>query len=162
LDRDTWKTTVPNLAVVGVGVFSQGHRFYQEVTAASNLREKRLAPILGDLRELKNKMEQAVDKSQAERYVPVADVCNRLFYVKPPPDVSINLEREKQIKALIDRINDKLLCTSEEQLKDIKQLMLVAGTLKKAQAIKQLLEEGKYNIRIICVDEEAAEAILVT
>jgi DNA-binding transcriptional regulator LsrR (DeoR family) len=162
LDRDTWKTIVPNLAIVGIGVFSHGHRFYQAVKGASKLGEKGLTPILGDLRELKNKLEQAVDRAEAERYVPVADVCNRLFYVKPPPDITINSEREKQIKALIDRINDKLLCASEEQLKDIKQLMLVAGTLKKAQAIKQLLEEGKYNIRIICVDEEAAEAILAT
>jgi hypothetical protein len=132
------------------------------VKAPPSLREHRLTPILGDLRALADKVSDAVEPSQAERYVPVADVCNRLFYVNPPAGISISAEKQKQIKALIQNINEKLLCPSEEGLSDIKQLMLVAGTLKKAQAIKQLLEEDKYKIRIICVDQEAAEAILAT
>jgi hypothetical protein len=162
LDRDTWKTMVPNLAIVGVGVFSRGHRFFQEVDAPPSVSEKRLTPILGDLSALKKMVLGAVGPLQAERYVPVADVCNRLFYVKPPPDISLSGEKEKQIKDLIKNINGKLLCATEEQLAEIDQLMLVAGTRKKAPAIKQLLKEDKYKIRIICIDQEAAEAILAT
>jgi hypothetical protein len=160
LDQDEWKKNVPDLAIVGVGVFSHGHRFYQEVNAPAIECESRLKPILGDLRSLANRLKEVVEASQAERYVPVGDMCNRLFYVKPPSGVSISSERESQIKDLIRSINEKLLTASDEQLAQIGQLILVAGTLKKAPAIKQLLEEDKYNIRIICVDEEAAAAIL--
>ena len=54
----------------------------------------------------------------------------------------------------------KLLTATEEQLGQITELILVAGTLMKALAIKQLLEEDKFHIRILCVDKEVAEEIL--
>jgi hypothetical protein len=160
LDRDEWEKHVPTLGIVGVGVLSEGHRFYQEVTSPPNEQEHRLSAIIGDLRSLTHRIEELSRHSPVPHYVPVADICNRLFYVKPPAGVRIIKEQETQIVKLIESINDKLLTASEKQLSQIKKLILVAGTEKKALAINQLLEEDKFNIRIVCLDQSAATEIL--
>lgn len=160
LDRDEWKKTIPTLGVVGVGVLSEGHRFYQEVKRPESQREHLLKPILGDLHLLIQLCSSLQYPPQWQWYVPVGDVCNRLFYVKPPAEVKISDEQRRQILARITSINDRLLTATEAQLSEITQLILIAGTLRKALAVKQLLEEDKYNIRILCVDQEAAEEIL--
>jgi DNA-binding transcriptional regulator LsrR (DeoR family) len=160
LDRDEWKKTIPTLGIVGVGVLSEGHRFYQEVKRPEVQREHMLKPILGDLHRLIEMMSGLEFPKDYYWYVPVGDICNRLFYVRPPAEVKISKEQERQICELIARLNEKLLTATEDQLGQIKQLILVAGTLMKALAIKQLLEEDKVHIRILCVDKEVAEEIL--
>lgn len=160
LDKDEWKKNVPTLGIVGVGVLSEGHRFYQEVMRPESQREHLLRPILEDLHLLIKLFSRLGYPPEGHWYVPVGDVCNRLFYVRPPAEVKISSEQERQILSHIKNINDKLLTATEEQLSQITQLILIAGTLRKALAVKQLLEEDTYRIRILCVDKEAAEEIL--
>lgn len=159
LDREEWKKTIPMLGIVGVGVLSEGHRFYQEIKRPEEQREHMLKPILGDLHRL-IEMISSLEFPKDHWYVPVGDICNRLFYVRPPPEVRISSEQERQIRELIKNLNEKLLTATEEQLSQITQLILIAGTRRKALAIKQLLEEDRFHIRILCVDKEAAEEIL--
>ncbi|HJQ30539.1 MAG TPA: sugar-binding domain-containing protein [Pyrinomonadaceae bacterium] len=159
LDADEWKLHIPDLGLVGVGVLSDGHRLYQEVKAEAEQREQRLDPIIEDLKHLAS-MCEFIERPKKPWYVPVGDICNRLFYVRPPEEVKVTRDQEGQIVQSIQKINEKLLTASEEQLAQIKELILIAGTLKKAPAIKQLLEEDKYNIRVLCTDKEAATEIL--
>lgn len=160
LDREEWEKHIPDIGIVGVGVLSEGHRFYEEVKSPPNEQQQRLTPIIGDLRTLTHRIEELSRNCPVPNYVPVADICNRLFYVKPPAGVRITREQETQIVSLIASINDKLLTATEKQLSQIRRLILVAGTEKKALAINQLLEEDKFNIRIVCIDQSAAVEIL--
>lgn len=160
LDQDEWEKHIPDIGLVGVGVLSEGHRFYQEAKSPPGQHNQPLKPILSDLQVLSHRIEELSRYSSISTYVPVADICNRLFYVRPPTGVRISKEQETQIVALIEGINDKLLTATDVQLSQIRRLILVAGTQKKALAIKQLLEEDKFNIRIVCMDQSAAEEIL--
>jgi hypothetical protein len=96
-------------------------------------------------------------------YVPVADICNRLFFVPPPRGVSLAAHDRRKILELIDTINSRLINVSEDQLKDIRQIILVAGTARKALAIRYLLSRPKkdrLSIRILCTDQASAKLIL--
>jgi DNA-binding transcriptional regulator LsrR (DeoR family) len=162
LDHDEWEKHIPDIGLVGVGVFCEGHRLYQEVKSPPGPHKQPLTPIISDLQILNNRIEELSRYSPVSTYVPVADICNRLFFVRPPTGVRITKEQETQIVHLIARINEKLLTATEEQLGQIKRLILVAGTQKKALAIKQLLEEDKFNIRIVCMDRSAAAEVITS
>jgi hypothetical protein len=158
LDPLQWKENVPDLGIIGVGVLSNGHRLFEEANGPEDRQEKRLEPIIEDLRRLVE-LDKTIEKSDVP-YVPVADICNRLFYVKPPEGIKIEAEVEEKINGYIKSINEKLLTAKKEQLQQIGTLILIAGTRKKGYAIRQLLEDREYKIRRMCVDEEAASLIL--
>ncbi len=107
------------------------------------------------------------DKYSDEIYCPVADVCNRLLFVDPPPahKKPVPESDAKQIRDLIEEINKRLLTISLEQLATVGGLVLVAGTPAKATAIHKLLEDGelthpKVHIQVVCTDSTTAALIL--
>jgi DNA-binding transcriptional regulator LsrR (DeoR family) len=160
LGPDRWKSISPAHALVGVGVLSSGHRFYDACTDPVDNTEGMLAPIHAALTELIHLLER--DKEILRDFCPVADIAHHLFYVPLPKEVDakIPMETKEAIQRLIAKINDQLFTVTEEQLKTIKTIMLVAGTKRKALAIKELLLNESYNIRFLCTDRAAADEIL--
>jgi DNA-binding transcriptional regulator LsrR (DeoR family) len=158
LGDSKWKEKPATHALVGVGVLSEGHRFYKEVKRPPAEREPSLEPIIKFLEPLVNLSEEIEHKYQ-NMYCPVGDICNRLFYVSPPKRVKIPDQDEIKIKELIGKINEVLLTISEDQLHQIGTIMLVAGGIIKAPAIRQLLD-SQYKIRILCTDKRTAEEII--
>jgi DNA-binding transcriptional regulator LsrR (DeoR family) len=151
-----WRVNLPTHALVGMGTLVSGHCMFDETAAAPPDRDPVLAPIFEDLRSLITVCQPLI----SERYSPVADIVNRLFYVSPPAGVTIDSATEQEIRAAIDRINTKVLAVSPVDLKRIPAVMLVAGTRSKAIAIRQLLTDNDYHIRFLCTDETAAEEML--
>jgi len=160
--RDTWLEEkefhehVPTVAIVGVGVLRGRHRFYEAVK--KNNPGPALAPIFADLK----KLVDLADKHSNDIYCPVADVCNRLYYIDPSrgmlPDST-----KRNILTLISHINEQLLTINEEQLRMIGGLLLVAGTRDKAMAIRSLLEDSespRVRLQVVCIDAPTAELIL--
>jgi len=165
LRKDTWLDEtqflnhVPTVAIVGVGVLRGSHRFYEAVRR--NDPGRALTTVFPELR----KLVRLADDHSNETYCPVADVCNRLYFIDPPRNVSIGNGPKKSIRNLIAQINDRLLNISEEQLAMIGGLLLVAGTREKALAIRSLLEgselpQPRVRVRVLCTDVPTAELIL--
>ncbi|MGJ5819971.1 hypothetical protein [Paludibaculum fermentans] len=165
LGQKSWKEFHPQVILAGVGALSSGHRFYD---AAKSVRhtaaaqpDTMLAPIMKELSELVeicdriSKLSKAIDPA----FWPVGDICHRLYYVQPPASVTVPPTDQAHAERLIKCINDKLLNVSEGQLREV-QIALVAGTLRKAYAIHELLRAGRYNVRVLCIDKKAAEKIL--
>ena len=64
------------------------------------------------------------------------------------------------VQHLIDKINSRMLNVTAAQLESINNIIVVAGTSRKALAIRELLEHSQYNIRYLCTDSIAARKIL--
>jgi DNA-binding transcriptional regulator LsrR (DeoR family) len=157
LNEDEWERKPITYALTGVGVLSQGHRFYQEVKSPQK-KQPMLEPIHDRLVKLVSLSEEV--ERLAKDYHPVSDICNRLFYTPPPANVRIPPDKENAIKDLISSINERLVTVSLKQLKKIQSIILVAGTRAKANAIRGLLENPEYKIRTLCTDRDTAEKIL--
>lgn len=159
LDDAKWKLLRPTHALLGVGVLAEGHRLFQELRAED--KNSWLAPIMGpvaDLVDLSTEISLTVSD-----YLPVMDFCNRFFFVEPPAGVTIPPKLGSGIHRKIRELNQHLLTISEEQLRSIETLILVAGGRRKAPAIGQLLLDGgakAYKIRYLCTDRDVATAIL--
>lgn len=162
LDPDEYQKHTPTVAIVGVGVLKNHHRFYREVaqTSADAPRKHVLEPIREFLVELK----KFSDNYSTNTYSPVADVCNRLMFVESPTH-AIASKDESRIRMLIEATNTRLLTIDPQQLADIRGLLLVAGTAEKATAIRKLLFDGENQpgaprIRTVCTDTATANIIL--
>jgi DNA-binding transcriptional regulator LsrR (DeoR family) len=161
LRRRTWLAKwdpAPDYAILGVGALYGGHRFWDFATSEeTDGSELYLAPIARTLRKLVSSCKNFAD--QAPNYSPVADIANHLFFVDPPKNVMIPPPQAASIKALIRKINRRLLNVQAEQLKKIPDLILVAGTRKKTLAILTLLNNFK-NLTCLTVDSEVAASLL--
>jgi len=153
LSEDKWRDEpdrfVPDIALTGVGSLDPrgGHAFSDlEALAVDPIREP-----LGKLLEL----------IKPDEYCPVGDIANRLFFVPPPPGVAIGADVEKEVKRLIDEINDKLLCITLEQLRMVKKVIVAAGGSFKVNALFTLLSQSSPIIHELCTDERTAQGLLM-
>jgi DNA-binding transcriptional regulator LsrR (DeoR family) len=152
-----WKKYVPDYAILGVGVLCDGHRFWEYATAANEELKLHLDPISQTLKDLVAACKQWTER--APDYCPVADIANHLFFVDPPVDIIIPPADKALICNLVNQINRHLLNVQATQLKEIQNLILVAGTQKKALAIRRLLDHYS-NLSCITVDSEVARILL--
>ena len=152
LNSRDFQEHTPRYAIVGVGVLKEQHRFLLDVKAINEGKEgsKILEPVRKDMKELVSIVAK-YDPS------PVADICNRLFYVNSVP---VKPDDKNRIQYLIDCVNRKLLTVSWEQLQKIRNVILVAGTKAKALAIHQILKEPLCHVGILCTDSVTAKAII--
>jgi DNA-binding transcriptional regulator LsrR (DeoR family) len=151
LGDENWGRERPTIAVVGVGTVAEGHRLWDLI------KHQLDNAIFRSIRDQIARLIALCDEYHTEDYSPVADTSNYLFFVDPaiagkqiPPD------KVGQIHALITEINGTLLNIREHQFQTIPTLALVAGTKRKACAIRALLNNANFNVRILCTDKEAA------
>jgi DNA-binding transcriptional regulator LsrR (DeoR family) len=152
---------LPTHAIVGVGVLSKQHRLYEEIKTSQNAAV--LAPIVTPLRKLVDLVDRIIAEDRHDvPYLPVADLCTRLFVVPPPLDMDPKLKRlvEDDIFGLVNVINTHLLTATKTQLQKVKNVILVAGTLNKARAILSLLQHPVARIDTLCTDSDVAHALI--
>lgn len=151
-----WTTDVQvDHLLAGIGVLGPGHRFHE-----ATRHGKPIEPIEGPLEKLVDASEEAGKKVPG--YFPVADICNRLFFV-PPPSSAEGVLKPADLEFMrreVDRVNRYLVTPSLEDLSKINSIMIVAGTEAKAGATRQILEDDNLRIRVLCTDSRAAERLL--
>jgi DNA-binding transcriptional regulator LsrR (DeoR family) len=161
LREETWLSTTqwraPTIALIGVGTMGPGHRFY-ELANSNDTPQPMFLALKEDLQNL-IKLCKKIQSVYGD-YCPVGDICNNLFFVTPPSHVRVSSHDENEIRSTIKGINSKLLNIDDDQLQQIDNLMMVAGTAQKALAIRELLVHRGYKIRILCTDVAAAKSIL--
>lgn len=163
LAKPSLHTEEVTFALVGAGSLAHGHRLYQYEGNPS------LEPIREELKELKNLVD-AVEKELPLHPHVVGDLCNRLFVCKPKNTDGMAEKRKqfvaeklKQIQELIDRLNERFLCPSLEQIRGIRArggVLCVCGGVHKISAVKHLLELADPVISHLCIDDLAAIRIL--
>jgi DNA-binding transcriptional regulator LsrR (DeoR family) len=159
LAEKRWKDSHPRYALLGVGVLGPGHRLFEETNATRP--EPGLQAIVEPLKELVAISESPEAKNlDCPEYLAVADVANQLFCVKGRNWVRITDAVRDRIEQLVEQINAKLLTITPAQLKDVENVILVAGTERKAVAIRHLLHTEQCNIRFLCTDKKTAIKIL--
>jgi DNA-binding transcriptional regulator LsrR (DeoR family) len=158
LGRETWEGLKVSHALVGMGVLAPGHRFFQEGRGAQE------TPVLAPIRKYLTSLVQCCSDIQRQlrhpSYCPVGDICHELFFVRPPSDARIPDDLQKRVNGLIKEINACLLCVGSEQLRSIKKVLVVAGTERKALAIRELLSNQSHSFYALCTDKRAALRIL--
>jgi hypothetical protein len=95
LGKEKWEGNIHGL--FGVGVLKRGHRFNEFVDAYERSdfnRDHTLDPILEPLR----KLIRICRTVSNDYYCPVADICNNLFLVPPPPEAKVSPDIIKAIK----------------------------------------------------------------
>jgi hypothetical protein len=152
------RTLSINVAILGVGVLSKGHQFYEQVRRPRRDREPIFEPVLRELRSLAD-LSDAYSKGH---YCPVADIAHRFFFVPPPAFIAVPVEVQGEIQRLLDDLNSRIHTISEEQLRRVTTVGLVAGTPAKAYAIRHLLSNSAYRVRYVCTDEITARIILTS
>ena len=154
LSAESWGKLHPGCILAGVGILAPGHRFYEASQSVPDL----LAPV-AELRVLL-KLCDELRTAAKSTFSPVGDICHKLFYIQPPADLRIDRQKENQIRGAIDKVNERLLHISDSQLRDAKSIVLVAGTERKALAIRELLKANVYKIRYLCTDKKTAARLL--
>ena len=153
-----YRESKPTIAIVGVGVLQPGHRFFDAVVRG--VQGDVLDPILAQLKKLVALSSDVRKQDGLAEYCPVADICNRLFFLPPPAPHQLAKGVQQKIEALITAVNARLLTASEEQMSSVERLVLVAGGTSKAQAIATLLDNAQLHVRIVCTDAVTARAML--
>jgi DNA-binding transcriptional regulator LsrR (DeoR family) len=156
----TWLARVgsPTVALLGIGALTRGHQFFEQAEAPKDIREPTFDPVLQVLRALV----RVSNAFTSPRYCPVADIAHRFFFVTPPQGEGVPVEAKQEIMRLIGELNSRLHTISEVQLKRVPTIMLVAGSIIKAQAIRTLLNDPDFRVRYLAVDEATARRILAS
>ena len=164
VQRLTWlgewdERSRPTHALMGVGALIPGHRLHEE--ARSSDKNEWLSPIAEFVEPLVDICDSI--RSRFPRYCPVMDLCNRFFFVEPPPDVQIDGGTRDDIGRLLAGLNERLLTVTPEQLAEIESIILVAGGENKDLIVKNLLRNRSryhYRVRYLCTDSLTASALL--
>lgn len=170
LNSEKWKAEGITHAITGVGVLSSGHRFHTQTKVwldkkKDSIRSKDLSDVSNILAPLKDfliplvEICEKVENESEDKYCPVADICNRLFFVPPPHWYNLSDTLRQEIEKNINEINQRVVTVSTTQLEGIDNIILVAGGRKKALAIRHLLF-AKYPIRFLCTDLSTAQIII--
>lgn len=157
-----WNEFHPNQALVGVGVLAPGHRFFEEVASQHPNPNSVLAPLRDDLGTLVECCKNIEKHVEVENYCACGDFCHQLFFINPPNNKAVAKGLRDNIDRLISQINSMTLTAGAAQLQSIDNIIVVAGTARKAFALMELLDSGKYGIHYLCTDSSAARAMLNT
>jgi hypothetical protein len=167
--RHTWlhapeyNRHTPSHAIIGLGMFSEDNGLVQEVRRSKEGRSPALEPIWPELRKLIENIDSV--RNAYPDYCPVGDICNHLFLVPPPPSVKIDNFMKRMVSSIkesISIINNMLLTADAGQLRKIRNVMLVAGTMQKAGGIRHILNNEHVFVHALCVDREVAQYLLET
>jgi len=160
LSSDYWEQNqqkVPKIVIFGVGAFLGAHRF--------NMEPK--GPILSHIKSHLSSLKKDSDELRKIcGYIPVGDVCNRLFFIPPPNGeeklTSTTRELVKKIEGEIEEINDHLLTIEFKQLEMVNTVIAVAGGKNKRHALFHLLTDFEPNgiVDVLVTDKDTAEYLI--
>jgi len=162
-----WKDNkAPNLILAGVGVYSAGHQWFESVTPHAGPNEvpiKLKTHVLHPIKELLERLaKNCKDHQVGDHLLPVMDIANHLLHINPPewtgPPESGPEGIWEKIRTQVADINAHTLTVRLDQIRKI-PIMLVAGTIPKAQAIHRLFEL-RLKVRYLCTDLPTAERLL--
>ena len=156
LGSERWARGKRLKGLMGVGVFAEGHRLYAEAGAVGDARERRFDAIRGSLRRLQ---EYSILASK-DYYSPVADVANCLFFVEPPNGHVLSKDLRNNIERQIETINDQLVIAGRRVLERMHSILLVAGTMAKAHALKFILDRATLPVRYLVLDQPTAKYLV--
>lgn len=146
-----------NTAILGVGSFAGGNRFFEEASASVATQQPAYEAIRPALRALR----VATSKLPVGEYVPVADVGYHLFFAPSPQRKSSLPESvEADIQRQLEAINRLLLSAHKNHFKSMQSVMLVAGTRGKASALHHLLSSSWIRVTHVTTDRATAHALL--
>ncbi|MBN1550392.1 hypothetical protein JW979_02935 [bacterium] len=168
----------PSVAIVGVGSLAlEGkHRFICHDKEDREVGPDNFRKSLEQLKEFINDVQKIIgDKG----YCPVGDICNRLFFVPPPPIINnlieSNIEKynklSNEIKRIIKTLNELIVSVTTKQLDMIDTVVAIAGGKFKLHAISESISrKRKYPIKsnnigmplinILCTDNITAGNLL--
>lgn len=89
--------------------------------------------------------------------IPSLNICNHLFFIDRE---GLADSVRNEILENIAAVNACLLNVTDEQLKDVASILLVAGTRKKSAAMRQLMDSAEFRIRVVCTDSQTAADLL--
>jgi DNA-binding transcriptional regulator LsrR (DeoR family) len=138
---------VPNLALVGLGVLNDYHRFlYEEVL------EYELSPIKDDLVKLRDQA--------AGMGCRIGDIAYKLFLIGPPDGKAIRGASE--VENLINTINRRIMAPTPGQLRKIDRVIAIAGGEYKHGAIWTVLTSDhlKGIVTDLCTDKGTAQFLV--
>lgn len=144
-------------AILGVGIYASGNRFFEEGAALS----VRLHPAYEPIRPALRALRVGSSRISSSDYVPLGDLGYHIFAIPAPgpsvPRIQIALA---ELQRQAESINKNLMSAHISDFSGIKSAILVAGTAAKARAIHHVLG-GNLGLRVghICTDEDAAEAL---
>ena len=154
--QDERKRAHLSTALLGVGTFTPGNRFYEESGANLTQHQAVYDPIRAGLRSLRG----AEAAMKSEGHHPIADLGYHLFIV-PKKKLS---EAERQtidiLRRQADVINESILSANTTHFASTNTLTIIAGTDVKAHAIEQLLIDSTLPPVNLCTDERAARIML--
>jgi DNA-binding transcriptional regulator LsrR (DeoR family) len=145
-------------AILGVGVFTPGNRFYEEGGLTSSTAQQpgydSIRPALRSLRALSERL-------ASTDYVPLGDIGYHIFLVPPPGETRPSLQATcQELQRQIVAINKQLLAAHRDDFKAMRSAALVAGTTPKARAVHYLLTNDLVKVSHLCTDNLAAEELL--
>lgn len=152
LKNGAWRRPA-TLAIAGLGILSGGHRVYQLVEKGQAADDPFLKPIYKDLESLV----RLCRSSTMASYCPVADIANRMIFVPPPSGHTVPAESQTRILDLIAKINRKLIGFDDDQIRAVKSVFLVAGTVRKAAALHYMLKTRIA--KSVCTDLRTARKV---
>lgn len=143
-------------AILGIGAFVPGNRFYEEAAATPPSQDSVYGPIRPALRSLR----AACARAATDGHVPLADVGYHLFLVPSARGDQATSGVRNEMQRQIDAINATLLSAHRDDFQSMRSAMLVAGTPAKARAIDHVLTSNFLRASHISTDKNAAEILL--
>jgi DNA-binding transcriptional regulator LsrR (DeoR family) len=150
LSGAAWEQGV-DIAIFGVGILRRGHYYH---SVAQSKKDPDIEPIQKQLTMLR----LLCDRFSRKDYCPVADVAHHLIFIKPSDPKWVPQEKQEQIQRLIKSVNDKTLTIGAKHLSKIRGGILLAGTVRKAAAVRHFLQ-APY-VRYLCTDVQLAAHVL--
>jgi hypothetical protein len=145
LDLSRWKDElVPDWCLIGVGAAAVGHRLMRD--------NDRLRPVQDEVQRIRN-----ILKEYDETASPVGDVCNRLFVVER----IVEEKHRDELSEAVRKVNERWVCVTEEHLRLVERVLIVAGGVEKAGALVHVLRESLAGKKVVLVtDTECAGKML--
>jgi DNA-binding transcriptional regulator LsrR (DeoR family) len=142
------RAVIPNLAVIGVGVLTEHHRFLDEKVLYQ------LDPIINQLAELRDIVEATGCQ--------IGDIGYKLFLVEQPGVEQVSTRQKERLEHLIDEINSQIMAPTLTQLRMIDRVVAVAGGKYKHGAIWTALTHPRLHgiISELCTDRDTARFLV--
>lgn len=162
IDAET-RMRIPTCSFVGIGVFHDGHRLYDYI---KSVKEGKIDDDIY-FKSIKRDLEEAYninnDTLHSHGYVPLADLCNRFFVVNAPKGTK-HIQKTDNItkdltKLVNEKINPKLMTVPKTMLRHVPRNVLIAGTSKKAHAVRTMIERKYVKFKFICINSDIADLL---